>query len=72
MPKHERFSLANMKHLTYFVGLLIADGALCPKCLKGARRTSKNWARCRNEMCGHRFRRLLDVGAEAKAQRGAR
>lgn len=67
----ERFTLANRHHLTYFVGLLIADGALCPKCLKGARKTSKNWARCKNATCGHRFRRLLDVGAEVRAQRGA-
>ena len=66
-----RFSLANRGHLALFVGLLIADGSLCPKCLKGARRTSKHWARCKNPDCAHRFRRQLDLAADARAHRGA-
>lgn len=72
IARGERFSLAHRGHLTLFVGLLIADGSLCPKCGHGARRTSKNWARCRRSECGHRFRRLMDIGAESRAQEGAR
>ena len=68
----ERFSLAKLSHLRYFVGLMIADGSLCPKCGHGARHTSKNWARCKRASCQHRFRRLLDVTAETRQKRGVR
>jgi hypothetical protein len=68
----ERFSFANMRHLKLFIGLAIADGSMCPKCLYGARRTSKRWARCKRPTCQHRFRRVMDLGAEAKAQQQRR
>lgn len=36
-------------------GLLLASGAICPKCGFGTRATSKNWARCKK--CGERVHR---------------
>jgi len=51
----ERFSLANRGHLSLFVGILLRDGALCPSCGYGTRKTSKRWATCKR--CGERVAR---------------
>jgi len=51
----EKFTLANKNHLSFFLEVLVAMGALCPVCGKGTRRTSKRWARCKE--CGERVRR---------------
>jgi hypothetical protein len=61
----ERFSFANRDHLSAFVGLLYATGALCPKCGWGTRATSKRWSRCRK--CDERVARipLSDVRVES-------
>ena len=37
-------------------GLLMASGAMCPKCGYGTRVTSKKWARCKK--CGERVERV--------------
>lgn len=37
-------------------GLLMASGAMCPKCGFGTRVTSKKWARCKK--CGERVERV--------------
>jgi hypothetical protein len=48
------FSIADRPHFENLIGLLIASGAMCPKCGYGTRRTSKNWRRCKRETCGER------------------
>lgn len=52
MSKHV---LATKSGLAMFVGLLAYQGALCPKCGWGTRRTSKRWARCKK--CNARVER---------------
>lgn len=48
----EKFTLANKRHLSLFIGILIYKGAMCEKCGHGTRVTSKRWARCKK--CNHR------------------
>ena len=56
MSKAEKFSFANEDHLNLFIGLLVHQGAMCPKCGYGTRVTSKRWAKCKR--CGERVERL--------------
>ena len=48
--------LAHKDGINLVFGLLIASGAMCPKCGFGTRVTSKNWARCKK--CGERVKRV--------------
>lgn len=66
----ERFSLANKRHLSAMIGILVLSGAMCPKCGHGTRRTSKRWAKCKQ--CGERVARqsIEDAGAQL-SERGA-
>ena len=48
--------LATMTGLGLVLGILLRDGAMCPKCGHGTRATSKRWARCKK--CGERVQRI--------------
>jgi predicted Zn-ribbon and HTH transcriptional regulator len=48
--------LAHKDGITLVFGLLMASGAMCPKCGFGTRVTSKKWARCKK--CGERVERV--------------
>lgn len=66
--KGEKFSLANRRHLSLVMLLLMRSGSLCDKCGHGTRVTSKNWAKCKQ--CGERVKRVpIDaVGADIKSK----
>ena len=51
--------LAHKDGINLIFGLLMASGAMCPKCGFGTRVTSKNWARCKK--CGERVCRVKRV-----------
>lgn len=51
----ERFSLANKRHLSLVLAIMVASGSMCPKCGHGTRATSKRWAKCKK--CGERVPR---------------
>ena len=55
--------LENKDGITLVIGLLMASGAMCPKCGFGTRVTSKKWARCKK--CGERVERvkMSDISA---------
>lgn len=48
--------LAHKDGIRLVFGLLMASGAMCPKCGFGTRVTSKKWARCKK--CGERVERV--------------
>ena len=48
--------LAHKGGIELVFGLLMASGAMCPKCGFGTRVTSKKWARCKK--CGERVGRV--------------
>ena len=48
--------LAHKDGINLVLGLLMASGAMCPKCGFGTRVTSKKWARCKK--CGERVERV--------------
>ena len=48
--------LAHKDGINLVIGLLMASGAMCPKCGFGTRVTSKKWARCKK--CGERVERV--------------
>ena len=48
--------LAHKDGINLVFGLLMASGAMCPKCDYGTRVTSKKWARCKK--CGERVERV--------------
>lgn len=48
--------LAHKDGIRLIFGLLMASGAMCPKCGFGTRVTSKKWARCKK--CGERVERV--------------
>jgi hypothetical protein len=48
--------LAHKDGINLVFGLLMASGAMCPKCGFGTRATSKKWARCKK--CGERVERV--------------
>ena len=50
-----RHPLAHKRGIELVVGLLMVNGAMCPKCGHGTRATSKRWARCKK--CGERVQR---------------
>lgn len=53
------FSLANLDDVISLTALLMASGSACLQWLgNGTRKTSKRWARCKREGCGHRVRVL--------------
>ena len=54
---------AHKDGITLVFGLLMASGAMCPKCGFGTRVTSKKWARCKK--CGERVERvkMSDISA---------
>jgi tRNA(Ile2) C34 agmatinyltransferase TiaS len=47
--------LATKDGLELMLGLLFAQGAMCPRCGFGTRVTSKRWAKCKR--CGERVER---------------
>lgn len=51
-------SLANLDDVISLTALLMASGSACSRCGYGTRKTSKRWARCKREGCGHRVRVL--------------
>jgi hypothetical protein len=59
--------LAHKGGITLVFGLLVASGAMCPKCGFGTRVTSKRWARCKQ--CGERVERVKM--SDIKIVRGA-
>lgn len=42
-----RYPLATKTGIELMLGYLMANGAMCPKCGYGTRKTSKRWARCK-------------------------
>jgi hypothetical protein len=54
--------LAHKDGINLVFGVLLANGAMCPKCGYGTRVTSKKWARCKK--CGERVERV-DIGEES-------
>lgn len=62
----EKFTLANLKHLSLFTYVLVAQGSMCHLCGHGTRTTSKRWAKCRK--CGERVRRHTDEEITASLQ----
>ncbi len=48
--------LAHKNGIRLIIGLLIASGAMCPKCGFGTRVTSKRWSVCKQ--CGERVERV--------------
>lgn len=57
------YPLASKSGLAVFLGLLVASGAMCPKCGHGTRAVSKRWAKCTR--CGERVQRGEIGAAEA-------
>jgi predicted Zn-ribbon and HTH transcriptional regulator len=55
LPPTKEFCLADKRNLTNLFALLMVDGAMCPKCGYGTRKTSKNWRRCKRPECGERI-----------------
>ena len=47
--------LAHERGLKLLIGLLLAQGAMCPTCGYGTRVESRRWARCKK--CGERVER---------------
>lgn len=55
MDKNEnirRYPLATKIGIELMFAMLLHDGAMCPKCGYGTKKTSKRWARCKK--CGER------------------
>lgn len=55
MPTTKEFCIADKPNMINLVALLMLDGAMCPKCGYGTRKTSKNWRRCKRPECGERI-----------------
>ena len=55
LPTTKEFCLADKPNLVNFFALLILQGAACPKCGYGTRKTSKRWRRCKRPECGERI-----------------
>ena len=63
LPTTKEFCIADKRNLCSLVALLMIDGAMCPKCGYGTRKTSKNWRRCKRPECGERIH-MVPVTAE--------
>ena len=55
LPATRQFCIADKPNLINLFALLMIDGAMCPKCGYGTRKTSKNWRRCKRPECGERI-----------------
>lgn len=62
MTSDKQHPLATVTGIGTVIGLLLRDGAMCPKCGHGTRATSKRWARCKK--CGERVQRMQNVGGQ--------
>lgn len=59
MASEKPFHFVDKPHFENFIALLMLDGAMCPKCGYGTRKTSKNWRRCKRETCGERIHMVV-------------
>lgn len=55
LPPTKEFCLANKADAVSLFALLMVDGAMCPKCGYGTRKTSTNRRRCKRPECGERI-----------------
>lgn len=52
----QRYPFATKTGIELMFAMLLHEGAMCPKCGYGTRKTSKRWAKCKK--CGERVSRV--------------
>lgn len=62
----EQHPLATVTGLRMVISFLLYAGAMCPKCGRGTRATSKRWAWCKQ--CGERVQRMPNAQIEARRE----
>lgn len=71
LPTTKEFCLGDKENMMDFIGLLMVQGAMCPKCGYGTRKTSKNWRRCKRPECGERIHMVPATKENAAAANAA-